>query len=668
MTVGAGADPLLPAPTAPARTPARPGSQAALLFAVSFLLALAAIAVARQPGTVAVVWLANGAATGLIATAAAAQTWPLLGVVALANLAANLTYGDGLSTSLAFMPANVLEVALGVMLTRPVASRFADDPRSFLGTLMRGAVLPPLLGATLGSASLHLLAFGRFERVWVDWYIGSVLGSAVALSLMLALSGRGLRDGLAHLLQPAALAAVAGTMAVAWLAFRFMPHPFVWCAVWLMLLCFAVTRLVAFANAFALTATLACLIAFGVFVPMTAEQRGPLNDAVVYLTILVSVLPSMLVAVMLARLRALGQTLSAVGSRTDHVVVLVDMQGALRWANRAREAYWGVPNAGLLGRPWAEAVGQERYESAVRPLLEQAMAGATVRSRVETAYPLRGPRVMDVTMQPALDEDGRQIGVLSCANDMTELDAARRELQGKVDQLRASNERLDQFVRIASHDLREPMNTIAQFCGLIEQGPAERLDAQGRLYFTQVREGAERMKTMLDDVLQFVRLEADAAPPLEPVDLDALLREVVGSLRAQLDAANAQLDIAPLGSTWGQRSLLMLVLQNLLSNGIKFMPPGRRPMLRVSAERSPDVLRLIVADNGIGIEPARLQELGTPFRRLHSRRRFEGTGLGLTICKRIAQQHGGSIEIESTPGTGSRFALCLPQRAAPRDG
>jgi PAS domain S-box-containing protein len=653
-------------PTAPASDDERLLATAVPLFCVFFVLALGAIVVARQPGTVAVVWFANGAATAYIVTAPRSHTWPLLGVVALANLAANLAYGDPLTISLAFLPANALEVALGVVLTRPIARRFADDPHSYLRVQWRGAALPPLLGATLGSVTLHLLQFGRFERVWVDWYVGSVLGSVVALSLMLALRHRGLRAGLAHLLEARVLASFVGTIALTWLLFEHLPFPFVWAGTWLAVLAFALSRLAAFANAFAVVVVLAAAIAFGAFVPV--PERSPLNDAVVYATALAMVLPPMVTAVLIARARALGEMLSAVGSRTDDVVVFTDMQGIVRWVNRAREAYWGVPNAQALGRPWAEVVGALRFQTAVRPLLDQALAGATAHAITEALYPQRGSRIMDVTMQPALDEDGRQIGVLSCASDVTELETARRELQRTVDQLRASHESLDQFVRIASHDLREPMNTMSQFCGLIEQTQRERLDDAGRLYFSHVREGAQRMKTMLDDVLQFVRLEGDATLPRETVNLDAMVREVLDSLRAQLDATNTQVHLEPLGIAWGQRSLLMLVLQNLLSNGVKFVAPGVAPALRAWAEREPGWLRIVVSDNGIGIDAARLAELGTPFRRLHSRRRYEGTGLGLAICKRIAQQHGGTIEIESTPGAGSRFSLRLPERVALRDG
>jgi PAS domain S-box-containing protein len=613
---------------------------------------------------VAVVWLANGAATAFIVSAPRERAWILLGVVAAANFAANLAWGDSLGVSLAFVAANVLEIALAVVLTRRVAEAFADEPAAYLRVLLRGAAVPPLLGATLGSLALQVLGFASFQRVWVDWYVGSLLGSVVALSLGLALRARQGPERWSPLLAPRALAALAGSVGLAWLFFGHLPYPFLWCAAGLMLLAYTQPRTVVFASAALLVATLATVVGLGVFVP--TQPRSAWNNAVLYVTALVTVLPALVTAVMVARQRAVSEVLSAVGSRSDAIVVFADMRGVIRWANRAREAYWGTPNERIVGRHWSDNVGEPRFTQSVRPMLERALAGQAVHAVSEVAYPAKGERIMDVRMEPACDEDGRQIGVISCATDITELESARRDLERKVAQLRSSNESLDQFVRIASHDLREPMNSIAQFVALIEERQAERMDDETTLYFRQVRDGAQRMKTMLDDVLQFVRLEADAPYPRELVDLDALMQEVRQTLNARLSSTDALLSVARLGTAWGWRGPLLLVLQNLVANALKFVPSGRRPEVRVGVQRVAGNVRVEVADNGIGIAPERIAELGTPFRRLHSRRKFDGTGLGLAICRRIAEQHGGSIEIESTPDVGSRFTLVLPERQTPR--
>jgi two-component system, sensor histidine kinase and response regulator len=254
-----------------------------------------------------------------------------------------------------------------------------------------------------------------------------------------------------------------------------------------------------------------------------------------------------------------------------------------------------------------------------------------------------------------------------CGTDITELEASRHELVRVVNELRASNGDLEQFVRIASHDLREPLNTIAQFCDVISQTKGHEFDETTKRYFGLVRGGASRMRTLLDDVLRFVRIGAGDSSSRSDVDLDAVVAEVTQGLQAQLEACGAKLHIGPLGTVHGHRSLISLAVQNLISNAIKFVPAERHPELQIGAVRAAGELRLTIADNGIGIEAARIRELGLPFRRLHARRRFEGTGLGLAICKRIAEQIGGRLEIDSILGEGSRFHLLLPTFDAPRD-
>ena len=584
-------------------------------------------------------------------------------VAAAGNLVGNLLYGDSLSLSLAFLPPNTLEVALGATLVARTqrADRFADEPGSFLRVLAAGALLPPLLGATAGAATLQMLGFASFTRVWADWYIGAALGAVAMLPLVLALRADTALATFERFSVAKKLVTMAIVAATALLSLRYLPYPFVALNVVLMVVAFTRPRLATFANAPVVVAVFAAALATGWYVP--SGTGSPLGHVMLFLSALLVVVPAQISAVAVARQRSLSQMLSAVGGRVDDIIVFADMAGIYRWVNKTREQYWGVPNEQVLGRSWVDNVGPANYAKVTGPLFERARAGEVVRLQADVVFPVRGARTVDILMQPARDEESRQIGVLFCGTDVTELETSRRELQRVADQLLDANRNLEQVVRIASHDLREPLNTIVQFAELIESGQADRLDDDGRLYFAQVRGGAARMKTMLDDVLQFVRLDEAAALPAEPVDLDAMLAELRQSLGAQIEAAQAEVVVQPLGSVPGHRALLSLVLQNLVSNAIKFVPPDRRPRIAISAERGGGQARIVVADNGIGIEPARIGELGTPFRRLHARRKFGGTGLGLAIARRIAEQHGGRIEIASVPGEGSRFSLVLPEAA-----
>jgi PAS domain S-box-containing protein len=364
-----------------------------------------------------------------------------------------------------------------------------------------------------------------------------------------------------------------------------------------------------------------------------------------------------------ARQRALEEMLSALGGRDDELLVVTDMEGRIRWANRARELYRGVPNAKIVGRLVGDLGGSEAMSPDALAAIARARRGEVVRDTHEVDYPGRGRRTMAATVQPARDEDGHQVGVLSSARDITELEAQRRALAERAEALHAANTSLEPFVRIASHDLREPLNTVVQFVGLARERSFAALDADGRLYFEQVEAGAQRMKRMLDDVLAFVRLEEAPGELTPAVDLDLVLAEVRAALGAQIAATGGTIESAPLGQVPGHATLLSLLLQNLLSNALKFTAPGVAPRVEVRALRADGELRLTVADHGIGIDAQRVPELGQPFRRLNARRRYDGTGLGLAICQRIAQHHRGRLEISSRLGSGSEFTLVLPLAA-----
>jgi PAS domain S-box-containing protein len=639
----------------------RAGVDVALAFGLYAVLAYLAIQVARQPGSIATIWLANGAAVALIASAPRARTLAMLAASAAGNLAANLAYGDTLALSVAFVPPNVAEVALGSFLLRGSGQidRFSSEVAPFVRVMLAGALLPPLLGATLGAATLQVLGFADFTRVWADWYIGATLGATAMLPLVLALRAAAREGNALQSFDAAAIAAAAAVALVTVLSLHLLPYPYVLISAALVLFAFVRPRLGTFANAAVFVCVLAVALALGWYVPRTPDS--PLGHTGVYLAALLVVAPAQLVSVVVARQRALAEMLSAVGSRADDVIIFSDMNGVYRWVNQTRQAYWGTPAEQALGRTWEQNGSEPSYRDLIAPMFAQARSGGVARRLVDMDYPVRGRRTMDMVMQPARDEEGHQIGVLYCAADVTDLEASRRELQRVADRLQASNQSLEQFVRIASHDLREPLNTIVQFCDLIGASQAAKLDDTGALYFTQVRNGATRMKTMLDDVMAFARLGEEAPAEVQSVSLDELLAQVLSALQARVQSSGALVSASPLGSVRGQPMLLSLVLQNLIANAVKFVPSGRQPQVSVSATRADGLLRLTVADNGIGIDAARVGELGTPFHRLHARRKFEGNGLGLAICTRIAEAHGGRIEIESTPDQGSRFSLVIPQ-------
>ena len=251
---------------------------------------------------------------------------------------------------------------------------------------------------------------------------------------------------------------------------------------------------------------------------------------------------------------------------------------------------------------------------------------------------------------------------LNLAVALKELQLSHGELQNTADDLAEANQSLLQFVRIASHDLREPLNTIAQFSGLLESDFGDQLPAAGKKYLNLVRRAAARMRTLLNDVVNYARLEVGSSEQLELVPLNPLLEELRDALASRIAQTHAVVNVGPLPTVAGQRSLLSLVFQNLLTNSLKFVPKDGVPQIDVSASQHDGHWVLSFQDNGIGIAKADQAKIFEPFVRLHRKQDYEGTGLGLAITHRIIEAHGGSMRLISDPAVkpGTEFQVILP--------
>lgn len=241
---------------------------------------------------------------------------------------------------------------------------------------------------------------------------------------------------------------------------------------------------------------------------------------------------------------------------------------------------------------------------------------------------------------------------------------SHERLAAATAELRRANEGLEQFVRIASHDLREPLNTIVQFTGLIENDHGPQMPPEARSWLSLVGRAGSRMRHLLDDVLHYVRVQRGAEDPGHAVELDRVLQEVLQSLAGRIRETGASVAVGNLPVVRGHETLLALLFQNLLSNALKFMPPDRKPSVRVTSSTADAMAVIHVTDNGIGIEAQDLSKLFQPFQRLHLRKHYDGTGLGLALVRQVATAHGGSVDIESRPGKGTRVIVTLPLEAS----
>lgn len=295
---------------------------------------------------------------------------------------------------------------------------------------------------------------------------------------------------------------------------------------------------------------------------------------------------------------------------------------------------------------------QSGLELGAADFIAKPFQPSVVRARVDTQLKLK--RANDALKLMA--ETDR----LNLAEALVELRASHAQLQQTAEALKLANEGLLQFVRISSHDLREPLNTVVQFSTLVEDDHGAALPDDARHHLRLVRRAGDRMRTLLDDVVRYARLQHGQTEPPTLVALDAILADLSDALAAQLSSSGAHLRIGPLPSVMGHASLLSLLFQNLLSNALKFMPEGRVPQIDISAQLANGVATIAVRDNGIGITPQGIEKLFQPFARLNLRREFEGSGLGLALCRQIVETHGGTIEVRSERGLGSVFDVRLP--------
>lgn len=238
---------------------------------------------------------------------------------------------------------------------------------------------------------------------------------------------------------------------------------------------------------------------------------------------------------------------------------------------------------------------------------------------------------------------------------------ARLQLEAdrRAEQLAEKNRELERFAYVVSHDLQAPLRGITGFTELLAQRYREQFDAEGREFLQYITDGAAQMRRMIADILALSRIGSGELRR-QPVDLTALVEQVRAALRMDIQDAQAQLACGPLPVVPADEGQLFQLFQNLIGNAIKFRPPGRSPVIRISAAQADRGWHFQVADNGIGIPKDKQDRLFSLFVRLHTAEEYAGTGLGLAICKRIVERHGGRIWLESEPDKGTIVHFILP--------
>ncbi len=304
------------------------------------------------------------------------------------------------------------------------------------------------------------------------------------------------------------------------------------------------------------------------------------------------------------------------------------------------------------------------------------------RFRSEYRFLARDGRVVWVHGEAQLvrDRAGHPLFLQGMAYDITErkraeeaLQALNTELEKRVRdrtaqleeanaELARSNAELEQFAYVASHDLQEPLRMVSSFTQLLAKRYQGKLDADADDFIGYVVEGAVRMQQLINDLLAYSRV-GRSGKGFASIDCTVVLSAVRANLRRTIEDCGAEVIVDPLPTILAEESQLLQLFQNLIGNAIKFHKNEEPPCVHVGATRQGEEWLFWVRDNGIGIEPQYTERIFFVFQRLHSRKEYPGTGIGLAVCKKVVERHGGRIWVESEPGKGSTFYFTLPDRS-----
>jgi len=354
---------------------------------------------------------------------------------------------------------------------------------------------------------------------------------------------------------------------------------------------------------------------------------------------------------------------------------VIDSEHKVTLWNKAFENTTGVKASEVLGTSkhqkviydverlaFADIVLDESYDDTdLYPVaIEDGIMPGSKRAQNWVQFPRSNypARYLTFDAGPIYDAEGNKTAVIQVMQDITSMKELEESIQENNEQLTRSNEELERFAYVASHDLQEPLRMVSSYTQLLAKRYKDKLDQDANDYIDYAVDGAVRMQGLIQDLLKYSRLNTETKV-FKDVNVNDLFEYAIQNLAVTIDETGTVVTKGELPLVSGDESQLRQLFQNLIGNAVKYRDREKMNAVHISAEEIKGGWQFCVADNGIGIAPEYFEKIFVIFKRLHNRTEYKGTGIGLSLCKRIVETHNGKIWLESEPGQGSRFYFTI---------
>ena len=352
--------------------------------------------------------------------------------------------------------------------------------------------------------------------------------------------------------------------------------------------------------------------------------------------------------------------LASIVELSNDAIIGKTLDGIITTWNKGAERIFGYTANEVIGKPLLNFIPPEQINEELE-IVEKLKRGECIENYETIRMKKDGTKIyVSLTISPIKNAAGQIIGASKIIRDITEQKQWIETLKQKTLELEHSNQELEQFAYVTSHDLQEPLRKIISFGDLLKREYSNAIDEKGKNYIRRMDNAAIRMKQLIESILELSRISRNMVA-YEKVNLNNLIREIKLDLEIEISKTKATIQTNSLPSIIGEKIQFKQLFQNLISNALKYQKQDINPEIFIDSTITENkFLEIIVRDNGIGFDEKYINKIFKPFQRLHTRDEYEGSGMGLTICQKIVLLYNGNITAKSAPGKGTTFVINLP--------